>query len=141
MILSDLPDDHPRRGELLKLYEKHMHALARHQDDTGAWHQVIDREESYRELSCTCMITFAMARGVQRGWLDRDKFTPIIEQAWQAIRTRVAADGALVDVCTGTGKQKNLRAYFDRTAILGRDPRGGAMALLAAVELAAWRDF
>ena len=102
---------------------------------------MIDRAESYRELSCTCMITFAMARGVQRGWLDSEKFTPLIQQAWRAIRTRVAPDGTLVDVCTGTGKQRTLRAYFDRTAILGRDARGGAMALLAATELAGWKDF
>ena len=139
MILSDLPKDHQQRDELLQLYRKHMNALAEHQDYTGAWHQVIDHEESYRELSCTCMITFAMARGVQRGWLDAAKFKPVIESAWYAIRTRVSEDGSLVDVCTGTGKQKSLRAYFDRTAILGRDARGGAMALLVAVELAAWR--
>ena len=35
-----------------------------------------------------------------------------------------------------TGKQKNLRGYLDRTAILGNDSRGGAMALLAATEVA-----
>ena len=136
MILSDLPADHPQQRELLSLYQNHMNALAKHQDYTGAWHQVIDHEESYRELSCTCMVTFAMVRGVQRGWLDSEKFTPIIQQAWHAIRTRVASDGTLVDVCTGTGKQRNLRAYFDRTAILGRDARGGAMSLLVAVEMA-----
>ena len=141
MILSDVPEDHPQRKKLLALYQQHMQALAQHQDYTGTWHQVIDHEESYRELSCTCMIAFAMARGVQREWLDRERFQPIVEQAWWAIRTRVAADGNLVDVCTGTGKQRSLRAYFDRTAILGRDSRGGAMALLVAVELAGWRDF
>jgi hypothetical protein len=44
----------------------------------------------------------------------------------------------LVDVCTGTGKMKSLREYLDRPAILGRDGRGGAMALLVATEIAAW---
>jgi unsaturated rhamnogalacturonyl hydrolase len=47
----------------------------------------------------------------------------------------VAPDGQLIDVCTSTGKQKNLKAYLDRKAILGLDPRGGAMALLLATEL------
>jgi hypothetical protein len=41
-------------------------------------------------------------------------------------------------VCTGTGKQKNLDAYFNRKAILGKDGRGGAMAMLVATELAFW---
>lgn len=82
------------------------------------------------------MITFAMARGVRNGWLKREKFHPVIDKAWYAIRTRIRTDGHLVDVCTGTGKQESLRAYYDRNAILGRDPRGGAMALLAATEIA-----
>lgn len=82
------------------------------------------------------MITFAMTRGIRNGWLDRETFLPVIIKAWYAIRTRVGSDGQLVDVCTGTGKQKNLRAYYDRRAILVRDPRGGAMALLASTEMA-----
>jgi hypothetical protein len=41
-----------------------------------------------------------------------------------------------VDVCEGTGKQKSLLDYLNRAAILDRDPRGGAMALLFATEMA-----
>jgi rhamnogalacturonyl hydrolase YesR len=84
------------------------------------------------------MIAFAMARGVHRGWLEEARFRPAIERAWYAVRTRVASDGRLVDVCTSTGKQPSLRGYFDRTAILGVDDRGGAMALLLSTELAQW---
>jgi len=61
----------------------------------------------------------------------------VIDRAWTAIKSRIAADGRLVDVCTGTGKQKSLADYYQRPAILGRDARGGAMALLVATELAA----
>jgi rhamnogalacturonyl hydrolase YesR len=84
------------------------------------------------------MIAFAMARGVRRRWLEEVRFRPAIERAWYAVRTRVASDGRLVDVCTSTGKQPSLRGYFDRTAILGVDDRGGAMALLLSTELAQW---
>jgi hypothetical protein len=51
------------------------------------------------------------------------------------VKLRVGPDGKLVDVCTGTGKMKSLREYYDRPAILGRDDRGGAMGLLFAVEM------
>jgi rhamnogalacturonyl hydrolase YesR len=101
---------------------------------------VIDHEESYRELTATSMITFAMIRGLRSGWLDPATYEPAIHKAWNAIKTRVATTGDLVDVCTGTGKQKSLRDYFDRTAILGHDDRGGAMALLAATEMAYWEQ-
>ena len=136
MCLTDFPADHPQRKLLMDTYREHMETLVKHQDPTGAWHQVIDHEESYRELTSTCMITFAMTRGVAKGWLPRQKFQPVIDRAWYAIRTRVPPNGRLVDVCTGTGKQKDLREYYDRKAILGPDARGGAMAILVATELA-----
>ena len=134
--LSALNKDDPAFQVLLKEFQNHMAALVKHQDPTGMWHQVIDDPGSYRELSCTCMITFAMIRGVRSGWLDETRYRPVIDKAFRAIKTRIAADGTLVDVCTGTGKQKTLRDYYDRKAILGRDARGGAMALLVTTEMA-----
>lgn len=137
LSLSDLPGDHPGRAEMLAAFRAHMEAMLPHQDPTGMWHQVVDRPESYRELTVTAMTAFAMERGLRRGWLDRAKFQKAVDRAWYALKTRVAADGSLVDVCTNTGKQKSLRDYYDRPAILGVDARGGAMAWLIANELAA----
>ena len=139
LALSDWPRDQPGRGEALAAFRRHMAALVRRQDETGAWRQVIDRPESYREFTATAMIGFALTRGLRRGWLDRGRFAAAADRAWYALKTRIAADASLVDVCRSTGKQPSLRAYFDREAILGRDDRGGAMALLAAVERARWR--
>ena len=85
------------------------------------------------------MITYSIIRGIRRGWLDRKRFGPVVDRAWPAIKSRIAADATLVDVCTGTGKQKDLRAYLDRPAILGADDRGGAMAMLVTTERAAWQ--
>ncbi len=135
--LSEIPDGYPGREEMLADFQKHMRALLPHQDATGMWHQVIDHPESYRELTATSMIGFAMQRGVARGWLPAAEFDRPIAAAWQGVKARVAADGSLVDVCRSTGKQESLRAYYDREAILGKDDRGGAMALLFSTELAA----
>ncbi len=140
LVLSDLPLNSPLRKDFIKGHRKHLEALSRHQDPTGMWHQVIDHRESYREMTCTCMITFSMIRGIREGWLDEKQYTPIIERAWNAIKTRVAFDGTLVDVCTGTGKQTSVRGYFDRLAILGKDTRGGAMAFLVSNEMAQWQN-
>jgi unsaturated rhamnogalacturonyl hydrolase len=138
LALSDWPEDHPARPVLLAEFRKHLAAIKPHQDaNTGCWHQVIDHLESYDEYSCTCMIGFAMQRGIRSGWLNRDDYQPSVDRAWQAIRERTSADGKLVNVCAGTGKQKTLQDYFDRPAINGRDDRGGAMGLLFATELMA----
>ncbi|SRR5579884_478115 len=139
LSLSYFPPEQAGREEILRAFRAHMAALARFQDPTGAWHEVIDVPGSYRELTATCMIGFSMLRGVRLGWLEKDRYLPLAEKAWYAVRTRVAPDGGLVDVCISTGKQPNLRAYLDRTAILGPDQRGGAMALLIATEAARWQ--
>jgi unsaturated rhamnogalacturonyl hydrolase len=127
----------PIRDEMLTAFRAHIAALVIHQDPTGTWHQVIDHHGSYRELTSTCMITFAILRGLSHGWLDENTYRPVAQRAWEAIKLRVGPDGTLFDVCTGTGKQRSLREYLDRPAILGRDERGGAMALMVAAEMLA----
>lgn len=134
LTLDDFPVDHPGRARLEVASCRHLRALLKHQDPDGSWHQVVDEPGSYRELSATCMITFAMLRGIRAGRLSKEEFQPTIDRAWLAILARVGPNGQLVDVCTGTGKQKTLRDYYDRPAIFGPDPRGGGMALLVAVE-------
>ena len=135
LCLSDFPEDHPARDELLKQFRAHMSALKKHQDASGCWRQVIDKPAAYREFTATCMIGFAMLRGTSRGWLSREEYAEPVRRAWEAVKLRIGPDGKLVDVCTGTGKMKSLREYYDRPAILGRDDRGGAMGLLFAVEM------
>ena len=136
--LSEWPDDHPSKSELIAELKNHVAALKPHQDPkTGCWHQVIDHPESYDEYSCTCMIGWAMQRGTSRGWLDKAEYQACVDNAWRAIKERTSPDGNLVNVCTGTGKQRTLEDYFRREAINGRDDRGGAMGLMFAVELLA----
>lgn len=138
LSLSHLPRGSAEHDAFLKAYQNHLLALKKHQDPTGAWHQVIDHEESYREFTSTCMITFAIVRGLRRGWLDPESWQAVVDKAWTAVKSRIGPDGRLVDVCTGTGKMNSLRDYLDRTAILGRDDRGGAMGLMVATEIAFW---
>ncbi|MDP7579519.1 MAG: hypothetical protein QGF12_08310, partial [SAR202 cluster bacterium] len=55
--------------------------------------------------------------------------------AWRGVSERISLDGGLVDGCTSTGPQPDLRAYLDRKAEFGRDDRTGALALWFAVEM------
>ncbi len=135
LTLSELPSSFEGFNEVLAAFRAHMDTMLKHQDAAGMWHQVVDHPESYREFTVTAMTAFALQRGVSRGWLDKARFQPVIDRAWYAIKARVGTDGGLIDVCTGTGKQKSLREYYDRGAILGTDPRGGGMAWLVASEM------
>jgi len=120
---------------LLNIYRTHVAALVRHQSDDGSWRQVIDEPTSYRELTATAMIVAALSRGVARGWIDRATYLPVIEKGWAAVAARVMADGTVRDVCTGTGAGPTKEYYLNRPVVNGADDRGGAMALLAAIEV------
>ena len=80
-----------------------------------------------------------MARGVRLGWIDRATYEPVIDRGWSAVAARVNADGTVKDVCSGTGAQPTREYYLTRPAVNGADDRGGAMALLAAIEVAMLR--
>jgi hypothetical protein len=133
--LDALPAAYGGRADVLRAFRAHMAALLPRQDREGMWHQIVDKPESYAELSATCMIGYAILRGVRNGWLDREVYEPAARRAWHGVNARIADDGALFDVCAGTGKQRTERDYFERPAIWGPDDRGGAMALLFASEM------
>lgn len=137
--LTSIPATHPSRAELLSIFRRHMSGLTRMQAPDGMWRQVVDEPGSYREESVTAMTVTAMARGVRLGWLD-ETYRPVIERAWRALAAHITEDGGIVDVCTGTGSGPTLRFYLDRAAISGYDDRGGAMGLLAAMEMLTFRN-
>jgi unsaturated rhamnogalacturonyl hydrolase len=110
-------------------------ALLPRQDGEGMWHQVIDDPASYAEFSATAMIAASLKKGIRAGWLPAASYGPAIEKAWGAVLRRTGADGVVMDVCESTGKQSSRHAYLDRAAIWGKDPRGGAMAMLFAGEM------
>src|SRR6185369_10843666 len=106
MTLRDFPKDHPAQEQLVRDFQNLMSALARYQDDSGMWHQLIDKPAVYAEYSATAMIANAMVIGVRGGWLDSRAYLPRIERAWRALLGRTSPDGVLMDVCESTDKQK-----------------------------------
>jgi len=137
LTLTNFPKDHPDYPALLAAFQKHMKALSQYQDENGMFREVIDYPGSYPEYSGTTMIATAMMRGIRRGWLDASVYQPIVDRAWQAILIRTASDGRLFDVAESTGTRGfKLQDYLRRAAILDRDPRGGAFAMILATEIA-----
>jgi unsaturated rhamnogalacturonyl hydrolase len=137
LTLTNFPKDHPDYPALLAAFQKHMKALSQFQDENGMFREVIDYPGAYPEYSGTSMIATAMMRGIRRGWLDASVYQPIVDRAWQAISIRTASDGRLLDVAESTGTRgMNFKDYIQRAAILDRDPRGGAFAMILATEIA-----
>ena len=133
--LTALPPTHRSRGALLDIYRRHMNAMLAMQAPDGMWRQVVDEPGAYREQSVTAMTLTALARGVRLGWIDARTHRPAIDRAWRALAAHITEEGGIVDICASTGSQATLRQYLDRPAVSGFDDRGGAMGLLAALEM------
>jgi unsaturated rhamnogalacturonyl hydrolase len=133
-LLSTLPENHPHRARIMASYKKMMATLLQYQDPDGMWHQLIDDPESWPETSSTGMFTFAFITGVKQGWLDAKVYAPAARKAWLRLITYLNPDGAIRDICIGTGAQNSRQYYLDRQRLVG-DFHGQAPLLWCATAL------
>jgi unsaturated rhamnogalacturonyl hydrolase len=132
-LLDHLPPGHPARDTVLALFRRHVEGLARRQGPGGLWHQLLDREDSYPETSASAMFTWAVARGVDQGYLDAG-FADVVLRGWAGVATRVRDDGMIEGICTGTSVSDDLADYYARPTPLN-DVHGVGTVLLAGSEV------
>jgi rhamnogalacturonyl hydrolase YesR len=102
-LLEVLPENHPGRAAVLAQYRAHVAGLAAVQDSTGLWHQLLDRQDTYLETSASAMFVYAIASGINHGWLDAKAYGPMVTIAWNAVAAKVNASGQVEGTCVGTG--------------------------------------
>lgn len=132
-LLNNLPANHPKRPELIKLLLRQIVGFARYQDQTGLWHQLLDKPDSYLETSVTAMYTYAVARAVNQGWIN-EKYIAIAQEGWKGLTSKITADGQLQDVCIGTNMDTDIKFYYTRPTDLN-DTHGLGAFLLAGTEV------
>ena len=112
-LLGVLPKDHPGRDKILHLYRSMIRSLASLQDGTGFWHNLLDRNDTYTETSCTAIFTYAIAKGINEGWISH-VYGPVAITGWNATNTRVLANGAVDGTCEGTTFAHDNTYYYHR---------------------------
>lgn len=118
-VLKDLPAGHKLRSVILASYRKMMASLLKYQAENGTWRQLIDYEYSWAESSCTAMFAYAMTVGVDEGWLEKSDYMAAVEKAWKASCAHVDRNGAVGEVCVGTGQQDDIEFYMKRPRTRG----------------------
>lgn len=113
-LLNVLPKDHPQREALLQLFRKHVSGIVKWQDDTGFWHQLLDKNDSYLETSATAIYTYCIAKGCNEGWLDPLSYAPTAALGWHAAASKVNAQGQVEGTCVGTGMAFDPAFYYHR---------------------------
>jgi unsaturated rhamnogalacturonyl hydrolase len=113
-LLDVLPDSHPERSKILDLYKAHVRGIAQCQSGNGFWHQLLDCNDSYPETSATAIFTYCIAHGVNKGWLDPIAYGPIAVLGWNALSTKINAQGQVEGTCVGTGMGFDAAFYCHR---------------------------
>ena len=135
LTLPELPPQSDAFRHARRSYIALMDTLLPLQNRDGLGRNVVDHPGAYPEFSATAMIGFALQRGLARGWIHGTKYRQAVSKAWEAVNSRTSSTGTFIDVCESTARMTSLDQYLKRAAILGEDPRGGAMAMLFATEL------
>ncbi len=132
-ILSELPEKHPLREKLLDVYRRHAAGVIKVQAPSGMWRQVLDHEELWEETSCTAMFAYAIARGVNRGWLPAEDMA-VARKAFAGLTNYITPEGVVKGTCQGTNIGFKLEYYADRQRP-DDDLHGRGVVLLAGTEI------
>jgi rhamnogalacturonyl hydrolase YesR len=108
--------------------------VAGYQNANGFYHQLLNDPSSYEELSGTAIFTMAIAKGVNKGWLDAKKFRPIAEKGWKAISTQIETDGTVHRICIGTMSSEDPEYYKNRP-LVDDDSHGLLGLVFCAIEV------
>ena len=113
-LLDVLPKTHPGYEAVHKQLQAHIEGLARYQDGTGFWHQLLDRNDTYLETSATAIYTYAIAKAINNGLVDPFTYTPVAVLGWNAVATKVNDKGQVEGTCVGTGMGFDPAFYYYR---------------------------
>ena len=133
-LLDFLPESHPKRAEILDMFRKHAAGLAELQGIDGFWHQLLDRPETYEETSATAIFAYALAHGINQGWLDATTYGPVAQLAWEAVASKINEKGEVEDVCVGTGMGFDP-AYYAYRPVSVKAAHGYGPAIWAGAEM------
>jgi unsaturated rhamnogalacturonyl hydrolase len=132
-LLACLPKNHPARNTLLKIFRRQIAGFAKYQARSGLWHQLLNKEDSFLETSSSAMFVYAVALGINNGWLD-EVYADLALSGWDGIKTMITAEGKVKNICKGTGTSISLKYYYDRPVPLN-DIHGLGPVILAGVEV------
>jgi unsaturated rhamnogalacturonyl hydrolase len=151
-VLDYLPEYHPARPQIIATLKKLSAGVVKWQDaKTGLWWQVMDqgdRKGNYLEATASAMFVYALAKGVNHGYLPKD-YAKVATKGYEGIvKNLIKPDGekswSLTQCCSVAGlgfKNSAGRArdgsfdYYAGEPIISNDLKGVGPFILAGIEL------
>ncbi len=95
LILEDMPEDYEHRNFYVDLYKEMAARIKELQHEDGLWRTSLLYPVSYDhgEVSGSGFYTFALAWGINNGFLDAKEYLPSVKKAWKALQASQQEDG------------------------------------------------
>ena len=116
--LDHIPEDHPKRSEIIREVTDLLKAVVKFQSEEGRWYQVIDKAnepDNWLENSCSSLFSASLFKAVRKGYLPEEYLAPA-RRGYEAVIRSLKTDGddvLLGEVCVGTGVG-DYQYYIDR---------------------------
>jgi len=96
-ILDQMPAQYPDRRRYISIFKAMAKRIAALQQTDGTWHASLLDPISYpvKESSGTAFYTYALAWGINHGYLPYKEYYPVIKKSWEALAACVHEDGKL----------------------------------------------
>ena len=151
-VLDYFPTNHPARPQIIAAFQKTCAGILKWQDpQTGLWWQVMDqggRKGNYLEATASSMFVYALAKGVNRGYLPRAD-AAAAEKGYDGIVRRLIKDDgggkwSLTQCCSVAGLGVASAAgrprdgsfdYYVSEPVVKNDLKGVGPFILAGIEL------
>ena len=146
-VLDYFPKDHPKQSELVSYLNQLATALTKQQHESGLWYQVTDmgdREGNYLEATGSAMFAYALAKGVNKGYLPKE-YMQVANNAFDGLTrelVKVSDEGDVIitQACAVAGLGGNPYRdgsfdYYINERKKDNDPKVTGPFILAALEL------
>jgi len=142
-----IPNNDTRIPKLNAILQKVADTVERYQDPkSGLWYQVTDqggRLGNYLEASSSAMFVYTLAKGMNEGYLPKERYKAVAERGFKAIVTRLVkmqADGTvdLTQICLSAGLgygRDGTYSYYIKEPIVKNDPKGVGPFILCCLEM------
>ena len=105
-VLQILPENYTHRAEYIKMFKDMSASLIGRQRSDGFWNVSLADPNNYGgpETSGTGFFTYALAWGINNGFLDRETYLPAVINGWSALSTIAAQPTGFLGYVQGVGQ-------------------------------------
>ena len=138
-VLADMPRDYRHRDIFVQRFQQLAEGVARCQRPNGYWSRsmLCEGDAPGPETSGTAFFCYGLEWGVNHGYLDRGKYAPVIERAWNYLSTVALQSDGSIGYVQPIGEKPDPTKIVDAHS---QAPFGTGAWLLAACERVRYLD-